>query len=256
VALTYALLDPVMTVARPAAAFATAAAAGLAENLFSDGGEAGQIVPDLSCPVDGCCDGLDCPADEHRVHHSFAEKVWAGFRFALDDLWGDIAIWFLAGLLLAGVIATIVPTEITSRYLGGGLPAMLIMLVVGIPLYICATASTPIAAALVLKGVSPGAALVFLLAGPATNVTSLTVVVGILGKRATGIYLAALAVCAIVFGLVLDQVYILFGASPQALAGQAAQVIPVWAQTVGAFILLALSAKPVYRMIQGTPPTK
>jgi hypothetical protein len=80
---------------------------------------------------------------------------------------------------------------------------------------------------LVLKGVSPGAALVFLLAGPATNVTSLTVVVGILGKRATGIYLAALAVCAIVFGLVLDQVYILFGVSPQALAGQAAQVIPV-----------------------------
>ena len=255
VALTYALLDPVMTVARPTAAFATAAAAGLAENLFRRGGEAGQIVPDLSCPVDGCCDGQDCPADEHRVHHSFAEKVWAGFRIALDDLWGDIAIWFLAGLLLAGAIATIVPTEITTRYLGGGLPAMLIMLVVGIPLYICATASTPIAAALVLKGVSPGAALVFLLAGPATNVTSLTVVVGILGKRATGIYLAALAVCAIVFGLVLDQVYVFFGVSPQALAGQAAQVIPVWAQTVGAFILLALSAKPVYRMSQSTPPT-
>ncbi len=251
VALTYALLDPVMTVARPAAAFATAAAAGLAENLFGHDGESGQVIPDLSCPVDGCCDGVDCPPDEHSAHHSLAEKTWAGLRFALDSLWGDIAGWFLVGLLLAGVITTIIPAEFTTHYLSGGLHAMLMMLVIGIPLYICATASTPIAAALVLKGVSPGAALVFLLAGPATNVTSLTVILGILGKRATGIYLAALALCTIIFGLVLDQFYALLGLSPQALAGQAAQIIPLWAQTAGALTLLALSTRPVYRTIRG-----
>jgi hypothetical protein len=121
------------------------------------------------------------------------------------------------------------------------------MLAVGIPLYICATASTPIAAALILKGVSPGAALVFLLAGPATNVTSLTVLFGLLGKRATAIYLASIAVVSIVCGLVLDQVYAFLGISAQAVAGQAAEIIPFWAQVAGAGALLVMSAKPLYR---------
>ena len=105
---------------------------------------------------------------------------------------------------------------------------MLMMLAVGIPLYICATASTPIAAALILKGVSPGAALVFLLAGPATNVASLTVLFGVLGKRAAAIYLAAIAACSIAFGLALDQAYAFWGLSAKAMAGQASEIIPLW----------------------------
>jgi hypothetical protein len=127
---------------------------------------------------------------------------------------------------------------------------MLIMLAVGIPLYICATASTPIAAALILKGVSPGAALVFLLAGPATNVTSLTVLFGLLGKRATAIYLASIAVISVACGLALDQVYAFFGISAQAVAGQAAEIIPLWVQFAGALALLGMSAKPLYRTLQ------
>jgi hypothetical protein len=126
---------------------------------------------------------------------------------------------------------------------------MLIMLAVGIPLYICATASTPIAAALILKGVSPGAALVFLLAGPATNVTSLTVLFGLLGKRATAIYLTSIAVVSIAAGLALDQVYALLGISAKAVAGQAAEIIPLWAQVAGALALLAMSARPLYRTL-------
>ena len=125
---------------------------------------------------------------------------------------------------------------------------MLIMLAVGIPLYICATASTPIAAALILKGVSPGAALVFLLAGPATNVTSLTVLFGLLGKRATVIYLASIAVVSVACGLALDQVYACLGISAQAVAGQAAEIIPLWAQIAGALALLVMSVKPLYRI--------
>jgi hypothetical protein len=131
---------------------------------------------------------------------------------------------------------------------------MLIMLVAGIPLYICATASTPIAAALILKGISPGAALVFLLAGPATNITSLTVLYGILGKKTTAIYLSSIAVMAVIAGLVLDQVYALLGISAQAVAGQAAEVVPPWAQITGALVLLALSVKPAYRAVRSKIP--
>jgi hypothetical protein len=126
---------------------------------------------------------------------------------------------------------------------------MLFMLVLGIPLYICATASTPVAAALILKGVSPGAALVFLLVGPATNVTSLTVLFGILGKRAGAIYLSAIALSAVLFGLAVDQVYAYLGISVQAVVGKAAEVVPLWAQWAGAFILFLFSVKPVSRSI-------
>ena len=249
IALTYALLDPVMTVARPVAAFTTAAVSGIAENLLSVEKE-GEIIPsDLRCPVDNCCDGVDCVPEVHKSHHTFFEKLKAGLRYALFELWGDIAPWYLLGLLLAGIITALIPSELMGRHLGGGLPAMLIMLAVGIPLYICATASTPIAAALILKGVSPGAALVFLLAGPATNVTSLTVLTGLLGKRATAIYLVSIAVVSVACGLVLDQVYAFLGISAQAVAGQAAEIIPLWVQVAGAMALLGMSATPLYRTL-------
>jgi hypothetical protein len=124
------------------------------------------------------------------------------------------------------------------------------MLAVGIPLYICATASTPIAAALILKGVSPGAALVFLLAGPATNVTSLTVLLRVLGKRATAIYLTMIALFSVLFGLAVDQVYTLLGIEARAMVGQAAEWVPPWAQLLGALTLLALSVRPVSRTLR------
>jgi hypothetical protein len=197
--------------------------------------------------VDGCCDGEGCAPEEHRRHHGFGEKLGIGLRYAMTDLWSDLAGWFLFGLLLAGMITVLIPPEIFTKYLDGGIPAMLIMLAVGVPLYICATASTPIAAALILKGISPGAALVFLIAGPATNVTSLTVLIGVLGKRAATIYLAAIATFAVLFGLVLDQVYGAFGISAQAVIGQASEFVPVWAQWAGAFLLLTLSVKPLLR---------
>lgn len=250
ISITYALLDPVMTVARPAAAFFAAAAAGVSENLLGGGGESGPIRPDLSCTVDGCCDGVDCPPEEHAGHHTFADRLRAGVKYAGGELWSDLAPWFLAGLLLAGLITALIPEQVMARYLGGGLWSMLIMLAVGIPLYICATASTPIAAALILTGVSPGAALVFLLAGPATNVASLTVLLGILGKRATAIYLAAIAVSAVLFGLAVDGVYQALGLSARAMVGQAAEIVPAWAMWAGALILLVLSVGPVYRSLR------
>jgi uncharacterized membrane protein YraQ (UPF0718 family) len=250
ISITYALLDPIMTVARPVVAFITATVAGIAENLFGNSEENQRIITDLSCPVDNCCDGKNCDPETHRSHHTFSEKVKAGVVYAFGDLWDDIAKWFLFGVLLAGFITVLIPNDIFSRYLGSGLSAMLLMLAIGIPLYICATASTPIAAALILKGVSPGAALVFLLVGPATNVASLTVLTGILGKRATAIYLGTIAVSAVFFGLVVDHVYAVMGISAQAMVGHASELVPVWAQWAATLLILFLSIKPLYGKVK------
>jgi uncharacterized membrane protein YraQ (UPF0718 family) len=244
IAVTYAMMDPVMTVARPVAAFATAFVAGIAENIFGYRKDAPPLAPDLTCPVDGCCDGVNCDPQVHRNHHSLYEKLRAGVRFAVTDLWGDIAPWFFFGLLLAGMISVLIPDDFFSRYLGSGLPAMLLMLAVGIPLYICATASTPIAAAMILKGVSPGVALVFLLAGPATNMASMTVLVATLGKRAVAIYLASIAGCSVLLGWAVDQVYAAMGISARAAAGQAAEILPGWLQWAAALLIVALSIQP------------
>ncbi len=249
IAITYALIDPIMTVARPVVAFFTAAVAGVAENLLSFGNKSSFPSPDLTCPVDGCCDGIDCPPQEHSQHHTFTNKFRAGLNFALSELWGDMAGWFLLGLILAGLITAVIPEDMLSRNLGGGIQSMLIMLAFGIPLHICATASTPIAAALILKGVSPGAALVFLLAGPATNLTSLTVLFGIIGKRATTIYLVSIAFMTVIFGLALDRIYAYFGISAQAVVGRAVEIMPVWAEWAGAIFLVFLSVKPISRSV-------
>jgi uncharacterized protein len=249
ISITYALLDPIMTIMRPLTAFVTAVLAGVSENLFGKESNSQTTTPDLSCPVDMCCDGVDCPPEQHKNHHRFTEKLKAGLIFAFTDVWEDLASWFFIGLLLAGLITALVPDDVISQYMGGGISSMLFMLALGIPLYICATASTPIAAALILKGVSPGTALVFLIAGPATNAASLTVLTGILGKRATAIYLSAIALSAVGFGLITDKIYALGGFSAKAMAGQASEIMPEWSQLLGALVLLALSVKPVSRTI-------
>ncbi len=250
IAVSYALLDPLLTIARPVSGFITAIAAGLAETFFNKKGREQEIVPDLTCPVDGCCDGKGCPDEVHRHHHTGGEKLKAGMSYALGELWGDLAGWFYIGMLLAGLITALLPPDLFSSYLGGGLGTMLIMLGVGIPIYICATSSTPIAAALILKGVSPGAALVFLLAGPATNITSLTVLYGVLGKRATAIYLASISVMAVLCGLALDWLYGALGIDPKAIIGQAGELVPLWLKWAGAVLLLAISVKPLYLQIK------
>lgn len=248
IALTYALLGPVMAIARPLAAVATALVTGLGLGALKEEREQPPAPPDITCPVDACCDGIGCPPGEHAHHHSLAQRFLAGLAYARGELWEDLAAWFWLGILLAGIIAALVPAEFITRYLGGGMGSMLIMLAVGIPLYICASASTPIAAALILKGVSPGAALVFLLAGPATNVTSLTVLVGVLGKRGTALYLLGIALGAVASGLLLDQFFALSGLSPLAVAGAAGEFLPDWLRQAGAGFLVLLSIAPLWRL--------
>jgi uncharacterized membrane protein YraQ (UPF0718 family) len=249
ISITYALLDPILTVARPVAAFLSAMTAGLIENFVNPPSPELTMQASYACPVDNCCDGNDCPEEDHKKHHNFFEKIGAGLRYAVNDLWGDLAGWFFVGILLAGIITALVPDNMIDSYLGGGLSSMLLMLVIGIPLYICATASTPIAAAFIIKGMSPGTALVFLLAGPATNVTSLSVLIGILGKRASGIYLASIAVVSVICGLALDMIYFKFGITASAVAGQAADIIPWPVKLSATTFLLVISIKPIWRIV-------
>ncbi|GAB4270536.1 MAG: SO_0444 family Cu/Zn efflux transporter [Deferrisomatales bacterium] len=234
IALTYALMDPLMTLFRPLSAFVTAVVAGVAENLLGRDGEPAPPEP-LPC---GCAD--EAPAS----HLPLRTRVRQGFRFAFRDLLGDLAPWLAAGFVLAGLISVLVPADFVSTHLGGGWLPRVVMLAVGIPLYMCATASTPIAAALLLKGLSPGAALVFLLAGPATNLASLTALLGTLGVAATARYLLSISVSALAMGTALDAVYSALGVSAGAAAGAGAEVFPPLVGAASALLLVALALWP------------
>lgn len=239
IAITYVLLDPIMTVVRPLAALVTGVTAGVVENRLHDpDAPAERLSPARPIPP--------APAASSPVAGQL-RRLGEGLRYALVDVWGDIVVWFCAGLLLAGLITAYLPEDFSNLVLGGGLVSMLTMLVVGMPVYICATASTPIAAALLLKGASPGAVLVFLLAGPATNMTSLSVLFQVLGKMGTLRYLLVVAIVSVLFGLGLDKLYQLIDIEPRAVIGEARELLPYWLKIGSAAFLIVLSAWHVWR---------
>ena len=239
--ITYALIDPLTTVVRPIAAFFTAVVAGLSENLLGPRADAqketAMVVPAAPSSSPGFASG---PETGSNPDQPLGSRVKDGLQYAFGELLGDIGPWFIFGILLAGFIIALVPDDLIGGYLGNPLLAMAAMLVAGIPMYVCATSSTPIAAALIMKGLNPGAALVFLLAGPATNVATLSMVSGMLGKRSVAIYLAAIVVCSFAMGLLVDFLYVTFQIQPMAVAGQAAELLPDWIKFGSAFVLIVL----------------
>ncbi|MFW6134408.1 MAG: SO_0444 family Cu/Zn efflux transporter [Elusimicrobiota bacterium] len=246
IAISYALLDPIMTIYRPAAAFITAIIAGVSENFFDKKEKTEQKTkpqPEEVCKV---CDTLSGDLEEEHSHN-IKEKLKFGMHYAFVDLLGDISLWLIFGLALAGLISYFVPEKFIVQHLGFGWHSLLLMLVIGIPLYICATASTPIAAALILKGISPGAALVFLLAGPATNMAGILSVGKFLGKKAVIIYLVSISVSAIFFGIVLNQIYILSNINIQATMGQAEHIIPGYIKITSSLVLILLMGNSIIK---------
>ena len=233
IAITYALIDPIMTIFRPIAAFFTGLLAGICEIMFGKP-EIEKKIAGIECPH--ChCDNEHKAEDDHKNHkisskhhHSLQEKLKQGLKFAFIELFSDISRWFLIGMFIAGIINYALPPSFIEKYLGEGLLSMVIMLAIGLPLYTCATASTPIAAALLLKGASPGVALVFLLAGPGTSIASMTVIAKMLGKRTAAIYFLSIATCAIMFGLTLNWLYQFLDINISANVGHAHEMIPVW----------------------------
>ncbi|MCP4719389.1 MAG: hypothetical protein GY860_08020 [Desulfobacteraceae bacterium] len=152
----------------------------------------------------------------------------------------DIAKPFIIGVFIAGIITFFFPDDLTVWANDHQFLSMLAMLAAGIPMYVCATSSTPIAAALILKGLNPGAALVFLLAGPATNAATINIVKNIFNTRTLMIYLSMIAICSLSMGFFVDWVYGFLGIEAQAVVGQASKMIPHQIQMIAALILTAL----------------
>lgn len=153
---------------------------------------------DASC----CSVQADEPQDA-QTEDGWASKIKEGLRFSLLDLSKDIALWLVIGLLLAALIETFVSVEWLTQW-GSGWQAFLVMALIGVPMYICATSSTPIAAALLYAGVSPGAVLVFMLVGPATNITTISMVKQELGAKALVAYLFSIILVSFVFGWAIN----------------------------------------------------
>lgn len=151
--------------------------------------------------------GCECSSSTTKKSPEIFQKFKKGMHFAFVDLVKDTALWFMIGIALAALISMFLSPEIIETYFGNQYLSMLLMLAIATPLYVCATSSTPIAAAFLMKGISPGAVLVFLLAGPATNAASIAVINKVIGKKATAIYVANIMVVSIMIGLTVDALF-------------------------------------------------
>ncbi|XPV77968.1 MAG: SO_0444 family Cu/Zn efflux transporter [Desulfovibrio sp.] len=241
IAVTYALMDPIMTVVRPVSAFITAIFAGLLTDMMPEKEQQVDISQHAASPC-GCGDSGCGGLQELNVQpkKSAWVKFKEGMKFAFGEMLSDIGLWLVVGILAAAVISWLVPDGFFERFLGNEYLSMLVMLGVGIPVYVCATASTPIAASLILKGLSPGAALVFLLAGPATNVATITIISRMLGRKAVLAYLAAIAIASLAMGFALNRIYEWMDISPLANIGEIGETLPYWVSAPSAVILIVL----------------
>ncbi len=246
IALSYALLGPVMAVVRPIAAILSAIIAGLLTALVPEARLASPATPATTeCNGGACCSNtLKTPP----VVKSPLMTTLNGLRYAVSDILDDIVLWLAIGIVLAGAVATWVPPQTLATW-GSGLPAMLLMLVVGVPMYICATASTPLAAALLLAGLSPGTVLVFLLAGPATNLATLAVVRKEFGTAVLSTYLTGISLASILLGLLLDWLLNRFDLDVVAQIGSAGELVPPVLAWTSGIILLLLAIKPLRRKL-------
>lgn len=195
----------------------------------------------------GSCGCEEDPGTEGKSKEPLKARLIEGIKYAYIELPGEISTWMLIGVVFAGIISYAVPESLIQDYLGGGIGSMLVMLLVGIPLYICATASTPLAASLIAKGMSPGTAFVFLLAGPATNAATITMVARFLGKRSAALYLGIISLCALGAGLILDWFYLKLGISAVATVGTAKELLPEDLKLGFAILLLPLMLYGTFR---------
>ncbi len=250
VALSWVLLGPVLAIVRPLAAIISAICAGLL---------VGRSAPDKP-PPDGCAktqacgckpsSSVDLPA-EPPPGDPWWRRALDGLRYAFSDLLDDLALWLAGGLVLAGLTMTLLPAEALAAW-GSGPLAMVLIMLVSVPMYVCATASTPLAHAMLYAGVSPGTVLVFLLAGPASNMASIALVRRELGTRALLAYLIGVAGVSILLGLALDAVWAPLGlgafwdmGTRPSFEEEAGSVLAV----VSLILLVVLAIRPLRRRL-------
>ena len=211
---TYSLLGGPFAILRPVAAFVTAMLGGLFTNVVTKKEpETGVAVvgethephhehEHCDCEGDHCSCGQD--HDEDHSKKSFVQKVRETLEYGFVNMIGDVSKWLIIGLLLGALIAAFVPDDFFLFLHEYPLLCMVVVLVLAMPMYTCATGSIPLALALVEKGITPGAALVLLMAGPATSIASMLVVGKAFGKRTLAAYLTSIALGALFFGFVID----------------------------------------------------
>ena len=194
---TYSVLGLPFAVIRPVAAFCNAIMGGWLINKFGDKDE---VVP-VDASATTCC----CHHKQEETHHEgFLGKMREALRFGFVEMIEDIGKWLVIGLVIAGLITVFVPDEFFALFRGNTQLSMLLVLCIAIPMYICATGSIPIAVALMMKGLTPGAALVLLMAGPACNMASILVINKTLDRKSLVLYLVSIITMAILWGHVVD----------------------------------------------------
>ncbi len=192
IAATYSLLGPAFAVIRPVAALTTALFGGLAVGASERGELSVDSEADAHCAV------------EEPEKKTFKGKLWEMLRYGFFDMVRSIGKWLIIGLIIASLITLFVPEDFFVMLSSRPLLAMLAVVVVAIPMYVCATGSIPIALSLMLKGLSPGAAFVLLMAGPAANFASATIISRTMGRKCAIVYIGSIVLSAIAFGLVID----------------------------------------------------
>ncbi len=199
---TYSLLGPVFAIFRPLAALITGFVGGGLVQLFDNNSSKQETNANNEVCSDGCC-------DTEEQQSSFLRML----RYGFITLPQDIGVSLLIGILIAGIMSALVPPAYLNAYIGGGFISIIILVAAGVPIYVCATASVPIALGFMHMGASPGAALAFLIAGPATNAATFTTIFKVLGRRSAFLFLITVAVSAIGCGLFLDWLMPLINAS-------------------------------------------
>jgi len=209
-------------------------------------------ISEPSAAIPSCCSSKKeaetpscCGGEKPETQHWF-KKTSEGIRYTFSQLYSDILGWLVGGLIFAALVQTFLSPTFLAEW-GSGLPAMIVMVLIGVPMYVCATASTPIAAGLILAGISPGTALVFLMAGPATNIATLGIIGKELGKRSLGAYLSAVIITALAAGLILDYFVDTLNIDIQAQLSASHEMLPEWLAWASIFILVSVGINSLFK---------
>jgi hypothetical protein len=257
VSVSYALLGPILAIYRPITAICSAIitgmivqtirrskpqVAGCSRNISVQQTQQSNAKPQQNT-VQTCC-AKTTASNATIEQQSRVTKTLVGLRYAATKLIDDLIIWLLIGLIFASVIQTFIETSFLSQH-GSGISAMLLMIAISIPMYICATASTPIAAGFIMAGISPGTALVFMMAGPATNISTLGVIKKEMGQAVLIRYLLSIVGCSIGFGLLLDWLVAYFTLDISSQMQHSHAIVPLSISVTSTVILTLLAIKPL-----------
>ncbi len=249
IALTYSFFDPIMTVMRPVAGFVSGIVAGVLETLSQGISSVHQskAIGQHGAQYGSYFRGPQLAQGNLAKARIIFHELLSGQKYAFGTLFNDLAKWYLLGIFLAGSVGYFVPDGSLANIFESGILSYLAMLVMGLPIYVCATFSTPVAAAMVSKGLSPGAALVFLLAGPATNLATISMLTGLMGKRTVVVYIFSILICSLGFAYLTDFIYSALNVNPvSGINIIRTGLMPEWVEIVSAIGVLGLSLRAIF----------